>query len=110
MDLWKQEKNTLKWDNEKKEYFEGNLKKLVENEVKKLDLASKVFNNFLLLFLEISFSLSFFKEFPFFEFSLFKKTFHFKKERKSGKAERNSCGISFKNLTFRFFFLREFSL
>ncbi len=61
MDLWEKEKNTLKWDNEKKEYFEGNLKKLVENKVKELDLTCKVFNSFLLLFLEISFSLSFFE-------------------------------------------------
>ena len=54
MDLWKQEKNTLNWDNEKKEEFEGNLKKLVENKIKELNLnnysGSKVFNNFLLLF------------------------------------------------------------
>ena len=107
MELWEQEKNTLNWDNEKKKEFEGNLKKLVENEVEVLDLFSKVFNNFLLLFLEISFSLTFFKEFPFFEFSLFKKTFHFKKERKSG--EKFVWNL-FQKLDFSFFFLREFSL
>ena len=86
MDLWKQEKNTLNWDNEKKEEFEGNLKKIVENEVKYSYLIGKVFNNFLLLFLEISFSLSFFlKSFPFLNFLFLKKLFISKKKEKVEK-------------------------
>ena len=111
MDLWLKEKNTLKWKNEKKAEFERNLKKLVENKVGTLNLSGKVFNSFLLLFLENFFFFKFFLErvSPF-EVSLLKNSFHFQKKKKKSKSGEKFVWNLFQKLDFSFFFLREFSL